>query len=122
MKNEGFFSMRVYLTIQATNNCVMCYECLFPSSTHQPFIINVVTIDCIVTQSFSISRPFLINFMYTLKINKNSYFYYLSRILCLSVISRVLQHVINTSTLVLSPTSTSISSKKKVFITNLYIH
>ena len=50
--------------------------------------------DCIVPQSFPINRPFLIHFnVHTLKINKNSYFYSVSRILYFDVIFLgVLQH------------------------------
>ena len=58
--------------------------------------------DCIVPQSFSINRPFLIHFnIHTSEINKNSYFYSVSRNLCLGVIFLgVLQQVISTITLV----------------------
>ena len=80
--------------------------------------------DCIVPQSFSINKPFLIHFnVHTLEINKNSYFYSVSRILCFDVIFfGVLQHVINTITLVLSLASTSVSSGKKFYHTSLCLH
>ena len=54
--------------------------------------------DCIVPQSFPINRPFLVHFnVHTSEINKNSYFYSVSRNLCFGVISLgVLQHVIST--------------------------
>ena len=80
--------------------------------------------DCIVPQSFPINRPFLFHFnVHTSEINKNSYFYSVSKILCFGIIFlRVLQHVISTNTLVLSPASTSVSSGKKFYHTSLYLH
>ena len=51
---------------------------------------------CIVPQSFPINRPFLIHFkVHTSEINKNFYFYSVSRILCFGIIFLgVLQHLL----------------------------
>ena len=115
----------------------MCYEYGYPPSS----ILHLSTVNkCGYYWLHSNPKFFLglswFILMYTSDINKNSSFYYLSRVLSLTVIVfRVLQHVISTSTLVLSPISISIGSRKifyhkplpslaqgKSLVTRLYFH
>ena len=71
-----------YETMDANFNCAVLMILLCDDASDDASMHN----DCIVPQSFSINRPSWFISMYTSEINKNSYFYSVSRILCFGVI------------------------------------